>query len=325
MKGIFILLLVFLCISCSNKSNFGDIEECKYPMYSRFRGKGEDNDYKNDVAELNLISKIDFKNNRMYIHSPIEPEELFVVYGDDVSCKRFTFHDEGNPNTYYAEIESIPFCKNEIKAIFIRHESDILSIEELNKMLKNGNIKDIDILGDEGEFTKIEKLYDDAFYITFLYISEDFKFQEINKNDNLEFAYVVNSDSYPYLDEIYDEIPSQLYEYLTSDYYQKSTDSDNISKKNSNEEAPTEVVVIEIPEEEEYEPRSRQVTEPVQVWKQCWSCLGSGQCSPCFGQGYIHTYNGPEDCQVCTDGRCNVCAGQGGHYETEYQTKTVYY
>lgn len=86
-----------------------------------------------------------------------------------------------------------------------------------------------------------------------------------------------------------------------------------------------EYEVIEIYEYDEvYEPEPRTITEPVQVWKQCWSCLGSGQCSPCFGQGVVYYYNGPQDCPVCTGGRCNVCAGQGGHYETEYQTRTVY-
>ena len=58
---------------------------------------------------------------------------------------------------------------------------------------------------------------------------------------------------------------------------------------------------------------------PVQVWKQCMNCFGSGQCPYCYGQGVYSDAYGTHDCPVCTDGRCNMCAGHGGHYEIEYR------
>lgn len=58
---------------------------------------------------------------------------------------------------------------------------------------------------------------------------------------------------------------------------------------------------------------------PVQVWVKCTNCLGSGQCPYCYGQGeYVNTYGQTVDCPVCTNGKCNMCAGHGGHNEVEY-------
>lgn len=75
--------------------------------------------------------------------------------------------------------------------------------------------------------------------------------------------------------------------------------------------------------EEHYHEGSRPAytnnnASPVQVWKQCTNCFGSGQCPYCYGQGYISDVYGTRDCPVCTDGRCSICAGHGGHYELEY-------
>lgn len=58
---------------------------------------------------------------------------------------------------------------------------------------------------------------------------------------------------------------------------------------------------------------------PVQVWRQCTNCLGSGQCPYCNGQGHYYDVYGTHSCPVCTGGRCSSCAGQGGHYEIEYR------
>lgn len=74
-----------------------------------------------------------------------------------------------------------------------------------------------------------------------------------------------------------------------------------------------------------YQPQRHETIVPVQVWKQCMSCLGTGKCNWCFGQGVISDYTGTHDCASCIDGRCGICAGQGGHYETEYQTRVDYY
>ncbi len=58
---------------------------------------------------------------------------------------------------------------------------------------------------------------------------------------------------------------------------------------------------------------------PMQVFKKCWSCLGGGQCSACYGSGVIHYPTGQQFCPVCGGtGRCNICAGRGGEYVVEY-------
>ena len=72
-------------------------------------------------------------------------------------------------------------------------------------------------------------------------------------------------------------------------------------------------------------PQRHEQTIPVQVWKNCVSCMGTGQCSYCYGQGYITDMYGTHDCPVCTDGRCSMCAGRGGQYEVQYQTRVDYY
>lgn len=61
---------------------------------------------------------------------------------------------------------------------------------------------------------------------------------------------------------------------------------------------------------------------PMQVWKQCYGCGGSGQCQTCYGQGWRFLTNSQPHAQCITcggNGRCNMCAGQGGHYEVEYK------
>lgn len=56
---------------------------------------------------------------------------------------------------------------------------------------------------------------------------------------------------------------------------------------------------------------------PQQVWVQCVNCLGSGNCPYCYGQGHnLDMFGNDQDCPVCRDGRCVICAGHGGHYET---------
>lgn len=61
---------------------------------------------------------------------------------------------------------------------------------------------------------------------------------------------------------------------------------------------------------------------PVQVWKQCTGCYGSGMCqSGCGGSGWFTGYSGNSTrCIGCGgSGKCQFCAGQGGHYEVEYR------
>lgn len=71
--------------------------------------------------------------------------------------------------------------------------------------------------------------------------------------------------------------------------------------------------------DETVSPSSNNSSAAMQVWKQCMSCLGTGQCSYCYGQGVYSDYSGTHDCPCCIEGRCRICAGQGGHYEVEYR------
>lgn len=60
---------------------------------------------------------------------------------------------------------------------------------------------------------------------------------------------------------------------------------------------------------------------PMQVWKQCTICYGSGKCQVCGGTGIFTSWSGRSICEYgCGgSGRCSFCAGQGGHYEVEYK------
>lgn len=66
---------------------------------------------------------------------------------------------------------------------------------------------------------------------------------------------------------------------------------------------------------------------PVQVWKDCCYCMGSGICPQCSGKGYTLDFSGNyQNCPLCGGGgRCIYCAGHGGQYETEYKTRVDYY
>ena len=65
------------------------------------------------------------------------------------------------------------------------------------------------------------------------------------------------------------------------------------------------------------------------VWKPCWNCNGSGNCTACNGRGEYEvrksdgTYVTTSRCYSCgTSGRCSICYGTRGHYEKEmYQIR----
>lgn len=70
------------------------------------------------------------------------------------------------------------------------------------------------------------------------------------------------------------------------------------------------------------QPQPKRDPVPMQVWKQCLGCGGSGQCQTCYGQGWRYLTSSQPHAQCITcggNGRCNMCAGQGGHYEVEYK------
>ena len=58
---------------------------------------------------------------------------------------------------------------------------------------------------------------------------------------------------------------------------------------------------------------------PVQVWVNCGSCNGSGQCHVCAGGG-VSLGPSRSVCIICNGhGRCTHCAGRGGQYIVQYQ------
>ena len=57
---------------------------------------------------------------------------------------------------------------------------------------------------------------------------------------------------------------------------------------------------------------------PMQVWKQCQICFGSGTCQACAN--IIWPSGSDRKCMACGWSRkCQFCAGNGGHYEVEYK------
>lgn len=65
------------------------------------------------------------------------------------------------------------------------------------------------------------------------------------------------------------------------------------------------------------QPQPRQL-QPMQVWKPCPFCQGSGKCHVCLGDGHPLT-NPTGTCIVCNGrGICSHCAGHGGQNVIEY-------
>ena len=94
--------------------------------------------------------------------------------------------------------------------------------------------------------------------------------------------------------------------------HSSSSSSSSSSASNSNSTGGTQTIVVE----HKHDP------VPMQVWKQCTGCYGSGMCqSGCGGSGCFTGYSGNSTrCIGCGgSGKCQFCAGQGGHYEVEYR------
>ena len=61
---------------------------------------------------------------------------------------------------------------------------------------------------------------------------------------------------------------------------------------------------------------------PVQEWQQCPACFGSGQCPDykCGGSGWYYRGDRVSTCWRCHgSGKCDICAGRGGHNITVYR------
>lgn len=108
------------------------------------------------------------------------------------------------------------------------------------------------------------------------------------------------------------ETPRQSTSVASSSSSSSSSSSTSSSSSNNNSGNNTTTVVVE----HKHDP------VPMQVWKQCTGCYGSGMCqSGCGGSGWFTGYSGNSTrCIGCGgSGKCQFCAGQGGHYEVEYR------
>ena len=91
-----------------------------------------------------------------------------------------------------------------------------------------------------------------------------------------------------------------------------SASSGSSSTGSSNSGSSTQTVVVE----------HHRDPVPVQVWKPCIICGGSGKCQTCGGTGIYTGWSGHSS--ICSygcggSGRCSFCAGKGGVYEVEYR------
>lgn len=87
-------------------------------------------------------TKIKYNNNHISLYSKYIPQYIGVIYGDN-TLRRFNF-EEMEKNVYEAMVEYIPFCKDNIKAIFIVY-SNMLSIDDINSLSKKDWLFDAEI------------------------------------------------------------------------------------------------------------------------------------------------------------------------------------
>ena len=73
------------------------------------------------------------------------------------------------------------------------------------------------------------------------------------------------------------------------------------------------------PQSQQVQPQPVHQPQPMQVWKQCFFCQGSGQCQNCLGTGHTLVYPCQDRCWTCGgSGKCTHCAGHGGQNVIEY-------
>lgn len=157
---------------------------------------------------------------------------------------------------------------------------------------------------------------------------------------NLEYVDIYYSEGYWHCEDASGNkvTYSKDLKYVADGYYNKDYASEFNQKKlsNPNYNGPYNFNPNYRPSSNSYTPQQPQTQQPqqqqtirierdpvpMQVWKQCYGCGGSGQCQTCNGQGWRYLTNSQPHAQCITcggNGRCNMCAGQGGHYEVEYR------
>lgn len=164
---------------------------------------------------------------------------------------------------------------------------------------------------------------------------------------NLEYVDIYYSEGYWHCEDASEnEVTySKDLKYVADGYYNKNYASEFNQKKRSNpnyngpynfnpnyrassNSYTPQQPQTQQPQQQTQQPQQQQTIRierdpvPMQVWKQCYGCGGSGQCQTCYGQGWRYLTSSQPHAQCITcggNGRCNMCAGQGGHYEVEYK------
>ena len=154
---------------------------------------------------------------------------------------------------------------------------------------------------------------------------EDYRFYHYpdkKKIDGDEYSYSINGEDFEWLSELTEKLGEMVHEGLEY-YVSHMNDEKQPSSKNEHvheakpQTTPQTTTSQAKPKPATSQPKPQPV--PMQVFKKCMSCLGGGQCSPCYGSGVIHYPTGQQFCPVCGGtGRCNICAGRGGEYVVEY-------
>ncbi len=138
------------------------------------------------------------------------------------------------------------------------------------------------------------------------------------KSFNKRFAYTMNGykgecdATGRQISKIKVETPKQNTSVASSSSSSSSSSSTSSSSGNNSSGNKTTTVVVE----------HHRDPVPVQVWKQCTICFGSGKCQTCGGTGIFTGWSG--NSSICEygcggSGKCSFCAGHGGHYEVEYR------
>ena len=138
------------------------------------------------------------------------------------------------------------------------------------------------------------------------------------KSFNKRFAYTMNGykgecdATGKQISKIKVDTPRQNTSVASSSSSSSSSSSTSSSSGNNSSGNKTTTVVVE----------HHRDPVPVQVWKQCTICFGSGKCQTCGGTGIFTGWSG--NSSICEygcggSGKCSFCAGHGGHYEVEYR------
>lgn len=334
--SIIAILSLLCCIACNKNKTLGpDIgghdtiisannsSEDEIPIYCNVMVEKEDVGSWAHILGIKG-TKIKYNNNHISLYSKYIPQYIGVIYGDN-TLRRFNF-EEMEKNVYEAMVEYIPFCKDNIKAIFIVY-SNMLSIDDINSLSKKDWLFDAEI--ETGECANYEKYKsvisgDNWDLYSILYYSKEFrsnKYSVCLEGDERIAGIVNNIVNRTKI--AYKPINTLLLNSLATEMANERGDNNRKERQNDVEE--NNVSESHIESNQQYTPQYETRDE----WVNCWDCNGSGNCHYCHGNGTCvstwsdGSYNSTYQCGGCYGtGRCQQCYGNGGHYEKRtYQVR----